>query len=139
MNENIALEQINAVNKQTLAEALGIEITKIKVGYVEGIMPVSQHTVQPYQHLHGGASAAFAETLGSMGAFFTVQDEAKLIWGASIYVSHIKSVPIGTKVIGKAQLIHKGNSSQIWDIHVLSQENELVSKSQLTVIVKNKK
>ena len=91
MEKSIQLETLNAFGKGTLAEALGIEITDFGSDFVSGKMPVDQRTIQPFGLLHGGSSAALAETLGSIGATYHVNYPDEFVVGAEINANHIKS------------------------------------------------
>lgn len=125
------------MGNNTLMTALGIVITQLKPGYAEGTMPVDQRTHQPYGLLHGGASAALAETLGSIGSHILVSDTGGLAVGVEINVNHLKSKRHGV-VTGKASIIHSGRSSHVWNIEIVDEENALIAVSRLTVMVKKK-
>ena len=118
----------------SLGESLGIDITIIEDSYVEGTMPVDHRTHQPYGILHGGASVALAETLGSVGSHFLVADQGKGAVGIEINANHIKSKKDGV-VTGKAKLIHKGGRLHIWSIDIVDEMNKLIATSRLTVMI----
>ncbi len=128
----------NAFNSKTLMGALGIVITEIGEGYVEATMPVDQRTHQPYGILHGGASAALAETLGSFGSHYLVDKEGGICVGVDLNINHIKSKRDGI-VTGKAKIIHKGRSLHLWSIEIVDEANQLIAISRITVMVKQKK
>lgn len=126
------LEQLKERSKNTLAEHLGIEFLEIGEDYLKARMPVDSRTKQPAGLLHGGASVALAETLGSVAAVLCVNTEKKGIVGIEINANHIRPVTHGW-VIGVAKPIHVGNTTQIWEIRIYSELDKLVCISRLTV------
>ena len=131
--ENI-LELINGGSKGTMVSTLGIEITDLGDEYISGKMPVDERTKQPFGLLHGGASAAFAETLGSIGAGSQVDLEQYSVVGIELNSSHLKAVKSGW-VYGKAIPIRVGRTIQVWDINITNEKDEAVCKSRLTLAV----
>ncbi len=117
-----------------MVEHLGIIITAIGDNYIEARMPVDKRTHQPMGLLHGGASVALAESLGSFGAFLCVNPEEKSCVGLEINANHIRSVREGF-VIGRATPKHIGKTTQVWEITVSTEEGKLVCVSRLTVQV----
>lgn len=134
---NDELKKANACNDTTLMGALGIEFTKIGDGYLEATMPVDERTHQPFGILHGGASAALAETLGSYGSHMMVEKTGGIAVGVELNINHIKSKRKGV-ITGKANIIHQGKTIHIWNIEMMDEENQLIAISRLTVMVKNK-
>ena len=132
------LEKINAWRKNTMVEHLGIELTEVGEGYLCGKMPVDHRTHQPMGLLHGGASVALAETLGSIGAQLSVDQEKYACVGLEINANHIKGVRSGF-VFGKATAVHKGRSTQVWEIKITNEKEELVCLSRITMAVIEKK
>jgi 1,4-dihydroxy-2-naphthoyl-CoA hydrolase len=128
------LAMINAANKNTLVEHLGIEVIKAEEGYLEATMPVDHRTVQPMRLLHGGATAALAETLGSIGSVMLVDREKEAVVGLELNINHLRSATSG-KVLGKAKAIHKGRKTHVWQIDVFDEKNKQVSSGRLTVMV----
>lgn len=128
-----SLQQLNAMGKNTLLETLGIEITQLTPDYIEGEMPVDSRTHQVFGILHGGASVALAETLGSIGALLCVKEGTQCV-GQEINANHIRSVASG-KVIGRASPVHLGRSTQVWEIRIRTPEDKLVCISRLTIAV----
>jgi 1,4-dihydroxy-2-naphthoyl-CoA hydrolase len=118
----------------TMVEHLGIIFTAIGNDYLEATMPVDHRTHQPMGLLHGGASVALAETLGSSGAYLCVDSEAFNVVGLEINANHIRSVRSGI-VTGTARPIHLGRTTQLWEIRVTDPEGKLVCISRLTVAV----
>lgn len=133
--QETSIDQLNALCKNTLAEVLGIEFTEVGARYICGRMPVDQRTHQPMGLLHGGASVALAETLGSVGASLQVDPVRQACVGLEINANHIKSVRHGY-VLGRATAIHIGRKTQIWEIRITTEATaELVCISRLTVAV----
>lgn len=100
-------------------------------------MPVDARTRQPYGILHGGASVVLAETLGSMASNFCVDQSKYVCVGLEINANHVKSVAEGF-VYGKAQAVHIGKKTHIWDIRIVNEKKELVCISRLTIAVLDK-
>ena len=140
MNKKKILKKINDKVENTMVSTLGIEITDFGDQYISGKMPVDQRTIQPFGLLHGGASAAFAETLGSMGAGSQIDLVKYSVVGIELNSSHLKAVKEGW-VYGKATPIRIGRTIQVWDIIINNGKNDIVCKSRLTlaVIKKNDK
>ena len=137
MFHQIATEKsLKDLNKGTLAENLGIEILEYGDGFIKGKMPVDERTIQPFGILHGGASVAFAETLGSVASFMLVA-EGKQVVGLEINANHIRSAKSG-KVIGVAKIIHKGNATHVWEVEVKDEQDRLISKGRLTMMIMQK-
>ena len=131
--ENI-IKLISDESKGTMVSALGIEITDLGDEYISGKMPVDERTKQPFGLLHGGASAAFAETLGSIGAGNQVNLEQYSVVGIELNSSHLKAVKSGW-VYGRATPIRIGRAIQVWDINITNEKDEAVCKSRLTLAV----
>ena len=134
MNKKYVIEKVNNGFQDTMMSVLGIEITDFGKSYVSGKMPVDNRTKQPFGLLHGGASAAFAETLGSIGAGKHVDLEDYSVVGIELNSSHLKAVRTGW-VFGKATPIRVGRTIQVWGIDIKNQEDDLVCKSRLTLAV----
>ena len=117
-----------------MVEHLGIIYTEVGEDYISAKMPVDHRTHQPYGILHGGASVALAETLGSVAATFSVDHEKYNCVGIEINANHIKSVRDGW-VYGTAKPVHVGKSTQIWEIRINNEASELVCVSRLTLAV----
>ena len=128
------LKEVNNRSKGTMVSALGIEITDFGDEHISGKMPVDDRTKQPFGLLHGGASAAFAETLGSIGAGSQVDLEQYSVVGIELSSSHLKAVKNGW-VYGKATPIRIGRTIQVWDINIKNDNDEAVCKSRLTLAV----
>ncbi len=137
-NPAITIDQLNAFSRNTLVEHLGIQITALGDDSIEAKMPVDHRTHQPYGLLHGGASVALAETLGSVAAHCTVDDQNKYCVGLEINANHIKSVKTGF-VTGVARPIHIGGRTQVWEIRITNEQQELVCVSRITMAVIDKR
>ncbi len=138
MNPAVTLDTLNAMGRNTMLEHLGIEITRLGDMTIEAKMPVDHRTHQPYGLLHGGASVALAETLGSVAAQCTLTDNNKYCVGLEINANHIKSVKSGY-VYGVAKPIHLGNRTQVWEIRISNEQQELVCVSRITMAIVDKR
>src|SRR5664279_3847218 len=136
--KEIDIEKLNQFSVNTMNEMLGITITEVGDNFIKGIMPVDKRTHQAYGILHGGASAALAETLGSIGSVMVVDPEKYICVGIEINANHIRSVRDGF-VTGTATPLHLGASSHVWEIKIVDKNEKLVCVSRLTVFVKKKK
>ncbi len=131
---DIDLEACNQTFKNTLAETLGMKVIDFTKGRVKATMPVDAKTHQPYGLLHGGASVALAESIASMGGWHLVQDEGKIVVGQEINANHLRSVTSGT-VTGEGVIIHKGKTSQVWEIKIYDDSKNLICISRCTLAV----
>ena len=132
------LKRINQASKNTMTSNLGIEITDVEDDYICGKMPVDQRTKQPFGLLHGGASVALSETLGSIGGGIKVYSENKNVVGIEVNANHIKSAKSGW-VYGKAIPIKVGRTIQVWETKIKDENDDLICISRLTLAVINKK
>jgi 1,4-dihydroxy-2-naphthoyl-CoA hydrolase len=130
-------EAMNALSEGTMMKQLGIVFTEIGADYLCGSMPVDHRTKQPAGLLHGGASAALAETLGSMGSMSIVNLETQAIVGIEINANHIRSVREGF-VHGKASLIMRSRKLHVWEIKISNDAGNLICLSRLTIMVLDK-
>ena len=138
MSKKNTLEQIDAFQKNTMTDHLGIKITDYGNNYICGKMPVDHRTKQPYGLLHGGASVAFAETLGSIGAGMQIDYNNQSVVGVEINASHLKSIKKGW-VYGRAQPLRVGKTIQVWDINITDKDDNLICVSRLTLAVIKKR
>lgn len=122
------------MSAKTLMEALGIELTILEEGYVEATMPVEGRTKQPFGYLHGGASIALAETVASVGAYELLDKEKETCFGMEINANHIRAKKDGV-VTAKAKVLHRGRTSQVWDIKIYDEREKLVCVSRCTMAV----
>ena len=129
----LSLDQVNGWHN-TMVEHIGIVVTEIGDDYVRGTMPVDARTHQPYGLLHGGASVALAETLGSLGAMMCADAKTHLAVGLDINANHLRGVTDGI-VTGTARAIHVGRTTQVWEIRIEDENGKLVCISRLTLAV----
>ena len=130
------VEGINRMGEKTMGQHLGIEITEVGDDFVTGRMPVNEGTRQPFGLLHGGASCALAETLGSIGGAFCVDTSLQMVVGVEINANHLRAAREGY-VIGTARPIHIGKTIQVWEIKITNEKGSLVCISRLTLAVRD--
>ena len=126
------------VCKNTLMETLGIEFVEAGEDYLIARMPVTPRVHQPDGVLHGGASVALAESVGSLASFLFLDHREFIIRGIEISANHVKSISEGN-VYAKATFLHKGRTTQLWNIRITNEEGELISVVKLTTIALPKK
>ena len=124
----------NAFSKNTLMETLGIEFTDAGEDFLQATMPVNSRTHQPMGLLHGGASVALAESVGSAASMLFVNNELSEIRGIEISANHLKAKREGI-VTGTARIIHKGRSIHLWEIRITDEKGSLISICKLTNMV----
>lgn len=118
----------------TLIETLGIQLTHIEAGKVVATMPVDERTRQPMGILHGGASVALAETVASVGAYELVDKETEAVAGLEINANHVRSKREGI-VTAVGTVLHKGRTTQVWDIKITDEQDRLICVSRCTMAV----
>ena len=134
--KNVDKIDFNQWSKDTLVGHLGIEILDVENDVLTGRMPVDNRTIQYMGIMHGGASAAFAETLGSIAGFLTLEDQSnETIVGTEIQASHLRPATSGF-VIGKARPIKLGKTLQVWQIEIFDAHQLLICHAKLTCLVK---
>jgi 1,4-dihydroxy-2-naphthoyl-CoA hydrolase len=131
------LEKINAYCKGTLMETLEIEYVAIDADSLTAKMPVSPKVHQPDGVLHGGATLALAESVGSAAAQVLMADKQVQIRGLELSGNHVKSVRSGY-VWAKATILHRGKTTQLWQIHVTDDQAALVSVVKFTTMILNR-
>lgn len=137
--KEFSLEKLQSMSKGTMGEHLDIRFSEIGDNYIKATMPVDHRTKQPYGLLHGGASVALAETLGSVASALVIDTGKSLCVGLEINANHIRAVKDGL-VTGTATPIHLGSSTHVWEIKIHDQKEKLVCVSRLTVaILKSRK
>ncbi|MEQ8906816.1 hotdog fold thioesterase [Ekhidna sp.] len=134
----IELDAVNSMSKGCMVEHLGIEFTEIGADYLVATMPVDHRTKQPMGLLHGGASVALAETMGSVGATLTIDLNKQYPVGLEINTNHIKSATEGL-VTGTAKPIHLGRGTQVWSIEIHNEDKKLVAISRITIAILDRK
>ena len=132
--KQVSTELLNAQSAGTLGQALGIQITEVGADFVRGAMPVDGRTRQPFGLLHGGATVALAETLGSLAGWMCLADESSYCVGLEVNANHLKAMRKG-EVVGTARALHVGRSTQVWEIRVEDGDGALVCVSRLTLAV----
>jgi 1,4-dihydroxy-2-naphthoyl-CoA hydrolase len=132
--KDLSVADLRPLLKNTMAEHIGIEWKEVGPDFLKARMPVDHRTLQPYGLLHGGASAALAETLGSIAAASVVDNEKYYCVGLEINANHIRSARQGF-VTGMATPLHTGRTTQVWDIKIYDEQDKLVCISRLTVAV----
>lgn len=132
------LEMLNKRSKGTFADYLNIKFVEIGNDYLIAEMPLEQHLCQPSGLLHGGASCALAETVGSAAANYCIDQKQKICVGMEININHIRSIRFGT-TLAKAQPLHIGKTTQVWDIKIRNEQQTLIAVSRLTVAVIEKR
>jgi 1,4-dihydroxy-2-naphthoyl-CoA hydrolase len=135
--EGITLEELNRQSRNTMVEHIGIEFTAIGADFLEAKMPVDARTHQPFGLLHGGASVALAETLGSMAAACCIDLSHQFCVGLDINANHVKGVTNGY-VKGVTKPVHIGKKTQVWEIRITNERDELVCISRITMAVLDK-
>ena len=128
----IDISVLNANSRGTMIEHLGIVITEAGDDWLRGTMPVDARTHQPYGLLHGGASVALAETLGSSAGMLAARGDA--VVGLEINANHLRAVRSGL-VTGTARPLHVGRSTQVWDIRIEDEAGKPVCISRITLAV----
>jgi len=131
------VSQLQSLGDNTMGAHIGIQFTEIGENYLKAKMPVDHRTVQPYGILHGGASAALAETLGSVASALMIDRDQQYCVGLEINANHIRSARSGF-VYGTVTPLHLGRSTHVWDIKILDEHDKLVCVSRLTVAILQK-
>ncbi len=132
------LEACNAITKNTLMETLQIEYTDVTSDSLTARMPVTPAVHQPNGVLHGGASVALAESVGSAATFVLLDAKDMMVRGLEISANHIKSVKDGY-IYATATVLHKGRTTQLWQIKITNENGDLICLSKLTTITLPKK
>lgn len=135
---DVTVEQVNQLMQGTLCSHVGMECTEVGSDYLVGKMPVDQRTRQPMGLLHGGASVALAETLGSIAANYCVDPATQYCVGLEINANHVRGITDGF-VYGRATAVHIGKQTHIWEIRLTNQSGQLVCLSRLTMAVLHRK
>ncbi len=130
----MSLDGANAIGQGCMVEHLGIVITEIGDDYLKATMPVDRRTMQPMGLLHGGASVALAETLGSTAAYGCIDPSRQQVVGLEINANHVRAVRSGL-ITGTARPLHLGRTTQLWEIRIEDQRGKLVCISRLTLAI----
>lgn len=137
-NPDVTLHTLERLSPGTLFEHLGIEFVELGQDFIRAKMPVDGRTRQPMGLLHGGASVALAETLGSVAANSCIDNKIQACVGLEINANHIKSVREGF-VIGTARPIHIGKRTHVWEIKIENESGDLVCISRITMAIIDKR
>ena len=137
IDPNVTLESLNAMGKGNMVEHLGIEFTGVSEDSLTAKMPVDHRTKQPMGLLHGGASVVLAETVGSVASHLCIDTQKQYSVGLDINANHLKAVTEGY-VYGTAKALHIGKRTQVWEIRILNENQQLVCISRLTMAVVDK-
>jgi len=131
----VTLEEANAFNKNTLMEQLGIECVEIGDNYVVATMPVDYRTHQPMGLLHGGASAALIESIGSMGSTLLIDLSKEVPVGLEVNANHVSGIKEGfARAVGK--VVHAGKKTHLWQVDIFDGNTErLICTGRLTVMI----
>ena len=138
MKKKEILLKLNSMMNNTLMETLDIQFTDIGDDYLVATMPVNEKVYQPMGLLHGGASVALAESVGSTASHFFIDSEKFEVRGIEITANHLKSKRDGI-VTATARMIHKGKTTHLWEIRIVDEEGKLISLCKLTNIILSKK
>lgn len=136
-HNDLSLNKINALSQNTMAEILNITFVSIEESLLRATMPVNHTTHQPYGLLHGGASAALAETVGSVASSLCIDQEKQICVGIEINCNHIRGKKDGI-VTATATPLHIGKTTHVWDIKITDEREKLVCVSRLTVAILKK-
>ena len=133
--KNVSLEEINAFNRNTLMEVLDIKCIEIGPDYIVSTMPVDHRTHQPMGLLHGGASAALIESIGSMGSTLLLDLEKEYPVGLEVNANHVGGIKSGSvKAIGK--IVHVGKRTHLWQVDIFDEmTSKLICTGRLTIMV----
>jgi 1,4-dihydroxy-2-naphthoyl-CoA hydrolase len=130
------IKQLNHLCKGTFISFLGIEFLNSGGDFIEASMPVD-NKLQPMGLLHGGASLAFAETIASGGSYLLVDPEKYDVFGLQVSGNHISTISEGT-LYARAEIIHKGRSTHVWDVKIRSENGKLISVTRVIIMVVKK-
>jgi uncharacterized protein (TIGR00369 family) len=131
------IEQINQLCKNTFISHLEIEFLEYGDDYILAKMPVNEKKHQPMGVLHGGASLALAETVAGAGTLLLINNEKSVSYGMQVNGNHISTISSGD-VFARAEIIHKGQSTHVWDVRIQDKNDKLISVVRVTNIIKDK-
>ncbi len=127
------LKVCNDICKNTLMETLEIEFVDVGENFLVAKMPVNSRVYQPDGVLHGGATVALAESVGSAASYVFLDGQKVFVRGIETSANHVRSISEG-EVYARATIIHKGRTTQLWDIRITDMEDNLISVCKLTTI-----
>lgn len=129
----VMINKLNSICKGTFISFLGIEFLESGEDYLEARMPVD-NKLQPMGFLHGGASLALAETIASGGSYLMVDPEEYDVLGLQVSGNHISTVRDGT-LYARAEIIHRGKTTHIWDVKIKDEQGKLISVTRVTMMI----
>ena len=135
--QSVTIEQLNSPHLKTMVTNLGIDFVEVGEEHITARMPVDERTIQPFGLLHGGASVALAETLGSVAASLTIDLSKQMPVGMEINANHLRPVSSGW-VLGVVKPVHLGSTTQVWETRITNQDGKLVCISRLTMAILNR-
>jgi len=127
----MTVDKLNSLCKNTMMEHLGIEFTEVSEGRIVAKMPIDYRTIQPAKRLHGGASMALAESVGSAGSMMFINSDEFMVLGVEINGSHVATTK-ENEVFGIGTIVHKGATSHVWEIRIEDKTGKLISLCRLT-------
>lgn len=138
MEKKDTLDFLNSLSKNTLMETLDIKFVDVGDDFLTAAMPVNSKVFQPMGILHGGATVALAESVGSSASHLFVDNDKFMVKGIEIAANHLKSKSDGI-ITATAKIIHKGRTTHLWEIRIVDEENNLISLCKLTNIILERK
>lgn len=135
MLRQVSIDTINSFKKNTMMEILDINCVELGTDYIVATMPVNSNTHQPMGLLHGGASAALIESIGSMGSTLLIDFEKEAPVGIEINANHVGSMSSGlVKAVGK--IVHAGKRTHVWQVDLTNDETgDLICTGRLTIMI----
>jgi len=134
LDKGMSISKLKPPGSDTMAQHLAIEWIEMGDDYIKARMPVDHRTRQPYGFLHGGASCALAETVGSVASYLVIDHNLFYCVGLEINANHMRTVTEGY-VIATAVPLHLGRSTHVWDIKIIDESDRLICASRLTVAI----
>ncbi|MEL4455842.1 hotdog fold thioesterase [Lutimonas vermicola] len=138
MDSKNVLEKLNSLNKNTLMETLSINYIEVGEDYLVATMPVDKKVHQPMGILHGGASVALAESVGSAASLHFIDHSLGEVRGIEISANHVRSIREGM-VKATARMVHRGRTTLLWEIRIEDEKDRLISLCKLTCIILERK
>ncbi len=133
-NPDKLLESLNRHNANTLMETLDIRYTGAGKDFLEAEMPVGPKVHQPMGILHGGATAALAESVASAASAIRIDREKKSAVGLELAINHLRSITEGT-ITARATAVHLGRSTHLWSITMTDEQDRLIAQAKLTMMI----
>lgn len=137
-NKPFSAGELNQFISNLMPGFLGVKFTEVGEDYLSATMPINERTRQPAGFLHGGASAALAETMGSIGAWMCIDREKKQCFGLEINANHVRGAKEGL-VYATTRPLHTGRSTHVWEIKITNEKKQLVCISRITIAILDKR